>query len=161
MGNRSTPTKMALVTARIHESEKEKLKNSGYNARHAIEYFNKVSNTLFDSLRIEEFFLNKEIESMKLDLIAKEMRLEEIMKQKDELYRGKLSDLRIESYQKIISLYNEDNTSSKGSFDEFVERTYVHDVILKEVVKDDVSFDEFMEGLLGYYHDVIQVCNTE
>lgn len=161
MGNKSTPSKYAMVTARVHESEKEKLKKSGYTARHAIEYFNKVSNKEFDSLRIEEFFLNKEIEELKLDIIAKEMKLEDIMKRKDELYRGKLSDLRIESYQKIIGLYNEDNTLSKGSFDDFIERKYVKDVIGKEVITNDTSLEEFREGLLGYYHDVIQVCNTD
>lgn len=149
-----------MVTARVHESEKEKLKKSGYTARHAIEYFNKVSNTKMDSLQIEEFFLNKEIESIKLDLIVREMRLEEILKEKDELYRAKLSDLRIESYQKIINLYSENGERVKESFDEFIEGNYIKDLMVKEVIKEETTLNEYKGGLLDYYNDVIQVGNT-
>lgn len=149
----------ARVSARVHESEKEKLKKSGRTARHAIEYFNKVSCTALDSLKIEEFFLNKDIEDLKLDLIAKEMKLEKILKKKDELYCANLSELRVESYRKIIGLFNQDNTNK--SFDDFIGGTYVKDMINKEILGLDCSVDEYVEGLNKYYVNVIQIGMTD
>ena len=161
----------ARISARVHESEKEKLKNSGYSAREAIEYFNKIVNTDIDSLKIEEFFLNKEIEDLKEELICKEMKLENIQKQKDELYVGTLSELRVNSNQKIISMYginakskyNElESTVSRGeSFEKFIQGTYIQEVISQEVSVNNCTFEEFEEGLINYYEDVIKVGMTK
>ena len=54
----------ARVSARIHESEKEKLQKSGYNVREAVEYFNSVVSTKIGALKIEEKFLLDEIEEL-------------------------------------------------------------------------------------------------
>ena len=72
--------KEARISARVHESDKLKLKKSGYNARQAIEYFNSLTSKKIDSLKIEEYFLNKEIEDLRDILIVKERRLEKIQK---------------------------------------------------------------------------------
>jgi len=150
--------KYARVSARLHQSEKDKLKKSGYTARHAIEYFNQLALSEVDKLSIDEYFLNKEIESLKFDLIAKEMQLEEIQKRKDELYTSHLSELRVKSYQKIISLYGD--TSSNETFDEFITGRYVSEVISSETVSLDCNLEEYKKGLLNYYNDVILVGRT-
>lgn len=150
--------KYARVSARLHQSEKEKLKKSGYTARHAIEYFNKITVNEIDRLSIEEHFINDEIEELKLDLIAKEMRLEEIQKRKDELYVSRLSELRIKSYQKIISMYGD--TFSKETFDEFILGKYVSEVIEDEISSLNCGLEEYTEGLCDYYNDVILVGRT-
>lgn len=150
--------KYARVSARLHLSEKEKLKRSGYTARHAIEYFNQLSLKEVDRLSIEEFFLNKEIEDLKFDLIAKEMRLEDIQKRKDELYTSYLSELRIKSYQKIIGMFG--GNSSNETFDEFITGKYVTEVIEGEITGLNCDLEEYNKGLLDYYNDVILVGRT-
>lgn len=154
--------KYARVSARLHPSEKEKLKKSGYTARHAIEYFNKIANNEVDLLSIEEFFLNQEIENLKIDLIAKEMQLEEIQKRKDELYTGKLSELRIKSYQNIIGMYGGvgETGKLKQSFEDFVQGSYIQDNISSELSSLNCDLEEYMDGLLDYYNDVILVGRT-
>ena len=154
--------KYARVSARLHPSEKTKLKKSGYTARHAIEYFNKIANNEVDLLSIDEFFLNKEIENLKIDLIAKEMQLEEIQKRKDELYTSKLSELRIKSYQNIIAMYGDigEDGNLKQSFEDFVQGKYIQDNISSELSGLNCDLDDYMEGLLNYYNDVILVGRT-
>lgn len=150
--------KYARVSARLHPSEKEKLKKTGYTARHAIEYFNQLALKEVDRLSIEEHFLNKEIEDLKFDLIAKEMKLEEIQKRKDELYNSYLSELRVKSYQKIVSMFG--NNSSNETFDEFITGKYVNEVIVSEVTNLDCSMEDYKQSLLDYYNDVILVGRT-
>ena len=144
------------ISARVHPSEKEKLKKSGYNAREAIEYFNKVANTEVDSLSME-------IEDLKYTLISKEARLTDIQKRKDDLYKCNLSELRVQSYQKIISMYTDvdDKTGvTKTPFDEFIEMRYIENTIIKELASVQCPLDEYKEGLLSYYQDVILVGRT-
>ena len=150
--------KYARVSARLHQSEKDKLKKSGYTARHAIEYFNQIALNEVDRLSIDEHFLNKEIEDLKMDLIAKEMQLEEIQTRKNELYKSHLSELRIKSYQKIVAIYGDN--SSNETFDDFITGTYVSEVISSEVISLDCNMEEYRQGLLDYYNDVILVGRT-
>lgn len=138
--------------------EKEKLKKSGYNARQAIEYFNKVSNNEVDQLNIEEYFLSKEVEDLRYTLIVKEAKLEDIQKRKDEIYKGNLSELRVDSYQKIIRMYNDvdENTSrTKDSFEDFIEMKFIEKTMLRELPLLQCPLEEYKEGLLDYYHGVI------
>ena len=150
--------KFARVSARLHQSEKEKLKKTGYTARHAIEYFNQLALKEVDRLSIDEHFLNKEIEDLKFELIAKEMKLEEIQKRKDDLYTSYLSELRVKSYQKIVSMFG--GNSTKESFDDFITGKYVNEVIISEVISLDCSMEDYKQGLLDYYNDVILVGRT-
>jgi len=151
--------KYARVSARLHQSEKEKLKKSGYTARHAIEYFNQLSLNEVDRLSIEEHFLNKEIEDLKYDLIAKEMRLEDIQKKKDSLYTSRLSELRVKSYQKIISMFGDSNGKNE-SLEDFITGKYVSDIIESEVGHLGCDLEEYKTGLCDYYNDVILVGRT-
>ena len=156
--------KYERVSARLHPADKEKLSRSGYNARQAIEYFNKISGSEVDQLSIEEYFLNKEIEDLKYELISKEAQLEDLQKRKDEIYRGNLSELRVRSYQHIISMYTDVNDSSAGrvkeSFEEFIEGTYIENTMIRELDSVKCPLDEYKKGLLDYYHDVILVGRT-
>jgi len=151
--------KYARVSARLHQSEKEKLKKSGYTARHAIEYFNHLSLNEVDRLSIEEHFLNKEIEELRYDLIAKEMRLDEIQKKKDSLYTSRLSELRVKSYQKIISMFGESNGKNE-SLEDFITGKYVNDIIESEVGHLGCNLEDYKTGLFDYYNDVILVGRT-
>ena len=152
--------KEAQISARIHISEKEKLKRSGYNARQAIEYFNSIASKKVESLKIEEYFLNKEIEDLRENLILKERRLDKLQKLIDEFHIDKLSSLRVDSYHKIIDLYNRDRTNQ--SFEEFIGGNYIREkFIVVEVDKfPECDVDEFCSDLLDYYNDVILVSNT-
>lgn len=155
--------KFERVSARIHPSDKEKLSKTGYNARQAIEYFNSISCNEVDQLSIEEYFLNKEIEDMKYDLISKEAKLEDIQKRKDEIYKGNLSQLRVQSYQKIIGMYTDvdDKTSvTTQAFEEFIEMRFIENTIVRELASVQCPLDEYKEGLLNYYTDVILVGRT-
>lgn len=148
----------ARVSARIHPSEKEKLKKSGYNAREAIQYFNKVYSNEVDRLSIDEYFLNLEIEDLKEELISKEKRLDAIQKRKDDIYKSHLSELRVNSYQKIIAMYN--NTETKTCFEDFVEMRYIEQTMISESGTVQCPLDEYKEGLLDYYCNVILVGRT-
>ena len=151
--------KEATISARIHISEKEKLKKSGYNTRQAVEYFNSVVTNRFDALCVEEFFLNKEIEDLKMDLISKEMRLEEVQKEKDNLQIDNLSKLRVDSYKKMVMKFNYDNTNQ--DFEEFLQGSYIKQLINEEVsMIPNCNFDEYVDGLINYYENVILVSNT-
>lgn len=152
--------KYERISARIHPSEKEKLKRTGYNARQAIEYFNRLASKKIDALKIEEYFLNEEIENLKEQLILKERRLDKIQKIIDEVHIDKLSHLRVDSYQKIIDLYNRDGT--KQSFEQFLNGEYIKDrFVSREVDKfPDCDMDTFCSDLLEYYNDVVLVGRT-
>lgn len=151
--------KEATISARIHMSEKEKLKRSGYNTRQAVEYFNSVVTNRFDALCVEEFFLNKEIEDLKMLLVSKEMRLEEVQLEKDNLQIDKLSKLRVDSYKKMVSIFNYDNTNQE--FDEFLQGSYIQKLIMEEVqMIPNCTYDEYVDGLVDYHENVILVSNT-
>lgn len=151
--------KESTISARIHISEKEKLKKSGYNTRQAVEYFNSVVTNRFDALCIEEFFLNKEIEDLKMDLISKEMRLEEVQKEKDNLQIDNLSKLRVDSYKKMVMKFNCDNTNQ--DFETFLQGSYIKQLINEEVRRiPHCSFDDYVDGLINYHKNVILVSNT-
>lgn len=151
--------KEATISARIHMSEKEKLKRSGYNTRQAVEYFNSVVTNRFDALCVEEFFLNKEIEDLKMLLVSKEMRLEEVQLEKDNLQIDKLSKLRVDSYKKMVSMFNYDNTNQE--FDEFLQGSYIQKLIREEVqMIPNCTYDEYVDGLVDYHENVILVSNT-
>ncbi len=158
MGNRVLPTKKIPITGKVHESDKEKLKKSGYNVRQAVEYFNKVVLNEYDKLDIDEFFINKELEDAKDEVIRLERKLESIQVKKDKLYRDKLSDFRVNSYCKVLSIFNEDTTNQ--SLDHFLEGSYVKDIIRKEVIDTDCTVDDYIGGLKEYYEKVILVSNT-
>lgn len=151
--------KEATISARIHISEKEKLRRSGYNTRQAVEYFNSVVNNRFEALCVEEFFLNKEIEDLKMDLIMKEMRLEEVQREKDNLQIDNLSKLRVDSYKKMVAKFNYDNTNQ--DFETFLQGSYIKQLISEEVsMIPNCSFEEYVEGLINYHKNVILVSNT-
>ena len=145
------------VSARISAEDKYKLKKSGYNVRQAIEYFNDVSSNKLDALKIEQFFLNKDIEETKYDLIAMEMRAEDLQREIDKYHIEKLSYLRVDSYQRIINKYN--NYNSNGSFEEFINGTYINDhFIVPECNKfPDCDMETFCQDLIEYYHSVALV----
>lgn len=152
--------KTEKISARIHPSEKNKLKKSGYNVRQAVEYFNSVVSTKVGALKIEEKFLMDEIEELE-DLIAsKERRLNKIQLLIDEYHVDTLSYLRTDSYRKIIELYNRDRT--KQSFEEFISGSYIKDKFISVELEKfpDCDMDEFCSGLLEYYNDVILVSQT-
>lgn len=151
--------KEATISARIHMSEKEKLRKSGYNTRQVVEYFNSVVTNRFDALCVEEYFLNKEIEDLKLDLIVKEMRLEDIQREKDNYQIDMLSKLRVDSYKKMITKFNYDNTNQ--SFESFLEGAYIKQLINEEVrTIPNCSYEEYVEGLVDYHKNVILVSST-
>lgn len=152
--------KEARISARVHISEKQKLKKSGYNARQAIEYFNSIANKKVESLKIEEYFLNKEIEDLKENLILKERRLDNIQKQLDEFHVDKLSSLRVDSYHRIIDLYNRDRTNQ--TFEEFINGSYIQEKFIDVEVNKfpECDVDEFCCDLLKYYNDVILISKT-
>lgn len=155
--------KYERVSARVHPSDKEKLQKSGYNARQAIEYFNKVSCNEVDQLNIEEYFVNKEIEDKKYELISLEAKLNDIQKRKDEIYKSNLSELRVRSYQHIISMYADvdENTSvTNQPFEEFIGMRYIENTIRRESDSVQCPFDEYKDGLLDYYNNVILVGRT-
>ncbi len=149
--------KEAMVTGRVHQSTKRKLKKSGYNPRQAIEYFVSISTNKLDALKIEQFFLNKEIEEAKYELLIMEMKLDNIQKEIDKLHIDKISNLRVESYQRIIDKYNSYN--SNESFNDFVKGNYImNEFIIPECDKfPECDISTFYDELIDYYNDVILI----
>ena len=153
-------TMYARVSARVHESDKQLLKDNGRTAREAIEYYNKVCSTTTGYLKVKEFFLQKEIDEMKYDLIAKEMELSDIQKKLNDICIDNLSELRVKSYQKIIGLYGLDENVSSGSkikesFEDFIQGSYIQDKISKEsLLIPEVDQVEYERGLLDYFNNL-------
>ena len=156
----------ARISARIHESDKQLLKDNNRNPREAIEYYNKVCSTKTGYLKVKEFFLQKEIDEMKYDLIAKEMELADIQKKLNDICVDNLSELRVKSYQKIIGLYGLDDTKGTGAklnepFEDFIQGSYIQDTIHKEcILFPEVDPEEYEKGLLDYFNNVIKVGMT-
>ncbi len=152
--------KTEKISARIHPSEKQKLKRSGYNVRQAVEYFNRVVSTKIGALKIEEQFLLEEIEELEELLASKERRLSKIQVMINEHHVDALSSLRTDSYVKIIELYNRDMTNI--SFEDFIKGNYIQENFISvEVDKfPDVDMDTFCSDMLKYYNDVILVGQT-
>ena len=77
-----------IISGRVTARDKKLLKDSGYNVRDAVEYFIHNSISTKQKLVVEKHFilkniksLNEEIESLKMDVIDEEMRLEKINNQ--------------------------------------------------------------------------------
>lgn len=149
--------KDASVSARIEMKDKIALKKSGYNVRQAIEYFNSVSSNKLEALKIEQYFLNKEIEDTKYNLIAMEMKAEDLQKEIDNYHIERISYLRVESYKKIVELYTRDNTNS--SFNDFVAGRYIQEKFIEPECSKfpDCDMESFCSDLIDYYNDVIIV----
>lgn len=153
----------ARVSARVHESDKQLLKDNNRTAREAVEYYNKVCSTTTGYLKVKEFFLQKEVDELKYDLIAKEMELDDIQKKLNDICIDNLSELRVRSYQKIIGMYGLDDSkgSLKETFEEFVEGGYIQEVISKEsLLIPEVDHEEYEKGLVDYFNNVINVRMT-
>lgn len=154
--------KEARVSARVHIHDKELLKKNGYNARHAIEYFNQISSNKLEALKIEAYFLSKEIEDREYNHLVEEreielekQRLERLQRAIDEYHIDVSSSLRVESYQKIIQLYNRDMTNQ--SFEDFITGTYIQEKFIRTELDKfpDCDMGSFCKELLEYYDDVI------
>lgn len=148
-----------MITAKLNPAEKEKLKQSGYNSREAIEYFNSMVNNVKDRLDIDAFFLNKEINQLKEELLVREKRLEEINKQQELITQDDDTLLKTESYKKIIRMYRSDNTKSKKEFKDYINEGFIHNTILNEIISIDSTVEEYTTGLLSFYEDTI-ISNT-
>ncbi|MBO6123127.1 MAG: hypothetical protein J6P09_04745 [Methanobrevibacter sp.] len=159
-------TMYGRVSARVHESDKQLLKDNNRTAREAVEYYNKVCSTTTGYLKVKEFFLQKEIDEMKYQLIAKEMELADIQKKLNDICIDNLSELRVKSYQKIIGLYGLDTPIDTGgglkeTFDEFIKGSYIQEMISKEsILFPEVDQDEYERGLLDYFNNVIKIGMT-
>jgi hypothetical protein len=69
-----------VVSGRVLEKEKQKLQKSGYTVAETVTYFNKQYCEPVKALEIDIDFLNREIFDLKMEIISKEMRLEELQK---------------------------------------------------------------------------------
>lgn len=143
-----------MIGAKVPLAEKEKLSQSGYNCREAVEYFNSMVNNAKDRLSIDAFFLNKEINHLKEELLIKEKRLEEITKQQELITQDNDTLLKTESYKKIIRMYNSDNTKSKKEFSEYIKEGFIHNTILSEVISIDSTVEDYTAGLVSFYDDM-------
>lgn len=112
----------ARVSAKVTEKDKELLKKSGYNPRHAIEYFVKEVTSKQDMIKVEKYFLEKEINDLKMDIIVREMRLEQI---NDELDLVNVDGVdydneTVNSFEKTKNLYL-NNFSTHCSLEDFLK----------------------------------------
>ena len=69
-----------VVSGRVMQKEKDKLQKSGYSVAETVTYFNKQYCEPVKALEIDIDFLNREIYELKMEIISKEMRLEELQK---------------------------------------------------------------------------------
>ena len=154
--------KEARVSARVRMHDKELLKKNGYNTRHAVEYFNHVASNKLEALKIEAYFLDKEIEDREYwhaveerEIELNKERLAKLQRAIDEYHIDVSSSLRVDSYHKIIQLYNRDMTNQ--SFEEFINGQYIQDKFIRiEVDKfPDCDMNLFCSELLEYYESVI------
>lgn len=87
MGNKKIPFDQ-VVSGRVTARDKKLMKDSGYTVRDAVSLFLKIRSNPKQSLLVDKHFvqerisqLKEEIESLNMDLIAEEMKLEEINNQ--------------------------------------------------------------------------------
>ena len=87
MGNKQIPFD-EVISGRVTARDKKLLKDSGYNVRDAVSFFLNARGSPKKKLLVDKHFiqeeicrLNKIIDDLKMDLIAEEMKLEEINNQ--------------------------------------------------------------------------------
>lgn len=105
MGVKKNP-KTARVGGRVHPMYKAMLDESPYNTADAVTYFCKEMMDHERYLIIKKEYLEKEIENDKMDLIAKEMELEEINKELEEEYMHSITATKHESINNVIDQWN-------------------------------------------------------
>lgn len=112
----------ARISAKVTAKDKELLKQSGYNPRHAIEYFVKDVSSKENNIKVEKYFLEKEIQDLKMDIIVREMRIDEINKELDLVsVDGVDYDTEtVSSFEKTKHLYL-NNFSIHCSLDDFLK----------------------------------------
>ena len=160
-------SKTERVTARVHPSVKRKLDESKYNARHAIEWFVAEITNEKKALDIEEHVLIQERECYLKEVARVDKELEKIRIQRKEKYGGDISELQKDAYIKIISKYSDYShgfkdhfDTNKESFEDFIQHNYIKQIIINDLSNLDCPFDDYVEGLIQYYHDGRQVSQT-
>ena len=159
--------KSSRVSARVHPSIKKMIDESRYNAAELLEYAIRERTNEKKIMEIEEYFLIKEIDDMKYELIVKEKRLDDLQKLKKAMYGDDLSELQLNSYQKIISMYSEYSEQFKNKYDEanysleqFIQLKGIQQNIIGDLAILDCPMDKYVEGLLDYYQDVRHASQT-
>ena len=77
--------KNVVVSGRITSSQKHVMDKQGWSVSDAISFFIQANKESAKSLEIQKNYVKSEIENLKIDLISKEMELEELESEKNNI----------------------------------------------------------------------------
>ena len=147
MGNKRVPYE-EVFSGRVTSRDKKLMKDSGYTVRDAVSFFLSVRSSPEKALLVDKHFiqenisnLNDEIDSLKMDVIAEEMKLEEINKKLGIIeLNGKEYSLEVsQAVDRIIQRY------SRTSYDLDSYFQSKHTFVENQAAVVDMEVDELMD----------------
>ena len=142
MGNKRVPYE-EVFSGRVTSRDKKLMKDSGYTVRDAVSFFLSVRSSPEKALLVDKHFIqeNDEIDSLKMDVIAEEMKLEEINKKLGIIeLNGKEYSLEVsQAVDRIIQRY------SRTSYDLDSYFQSKHTFVENQAAVVDMEVDELMD----------------
>lgn len=149
---RTGPAKV-MVSGRVPEREKRKLKEMNKNVTHAVHYFVDQVSDPIGSLEVDIYFLKQEINELKMELIVKEQYLDGLTNSLDEAKRKSpkyypevylqeaASDfLRLfntSDYYKGMDIHDALDAARTGLVNKVKEHGFDFEDVVSEVLKQD------------------------
>lgn len=155
---RTAPAKV-MVSGRVPEREKMKLKEMNKNVSHAVHYFvNQIADPV-GSLEVDIYFLKKEINELKMELIVKEQCLEKLTKELDETKRKSSKYYPELHLQDVASKFLHHFRSNEYYNDMDIHEALdaAREGLLNHVKDHGFDFDDVVTEVLKQY----SLCNTE
>ena len=128
---------------------KKMLDESPYNTADAVAYFCKEMMNRERYLLIKKEYLEEEIENDKMDLIAKEMELEDINKELEEGYIHSITASKNEAIDNVLNQWNIYNIGSTRKIPLNVYLGNNEHVLVVEAKRCGMDLEEFKECVLN------------
>lgn len=142
-------SKTARVGGRVHPMYKQMLDESPYTTADAVAYFCKEMMNRERYLIIKKEHLEKEIEEDKMNLIAKEMALEEITKELEDEYMHSITATKQDAVDNVLDQWRIYNI---GANRKIPLETYLGNnehILVVESKRCGMNLEEFKEFVLS------------
>ncbi len=142
-------SKTARVGGRVHPKYKQMLDESPYNTADAVAYFCKEMMNRERYLIIQKEHLEREIEEDKMDLIAKEMELENINKELEDRYMHAITATKNEAVNNVLDQWKIYNIGSPRKIPIAIYLANNEHILVVESKRCGMELDEFRSLVLS------------